>query len=1196
MRYFSNFELMKTRIRFILPVILTLIIFGCKSSPENDKQRALDLLSAKSLGLGYLEEFKLDDAEKAFLSFIKLAPNEKFGYANLGLTYLRMGKYSEAEKQLQKAIKIDDKDPDIRLILATVYQMSDRKEKAMSELKNSLTSSPDHLKTLYALTEMYSSNDTARNGERKKYLVHLSEKAPANLVPHLNLTDIYIRDGETDKALEQMETVKKQFPEFPAEARDYYGKTVDLLRKKDRANAIIQFTIFHNYLKVTSPYQAGIAELKGPGGSLIGFPVISFSTAGSVLGKDEEVPFTAIKFTDATAAAGLDAIKASEDGAGFPAGTFSHIEAEDYDGDGDIDLYAGGWDQSTASYKHYLFNNEMGRFRDIAQETGLTHTGKENSALFADFDNDGFPDLYILRENGDILYKNASKGNFKDVTSDSKAGSHTGGLRAVAFDADQDGDLDIFELKTGGNLLFRNNGDGTYTEMAEKMGLRGSDPKSTDLAFGDFDDDGDLDLVVTDEVKGITLYSNQRQGIYRDITATSGLKTGQALSAVAVADYDNDGYLDLFTVSPDGSGNTLYRNRRDGTFEIDNSSPALTAVLKNTGGNDAAFMDFDNDGHPDLVFAGKQRPDNKRALFLFRNNGKGVFTDVSELLPEAPLSGKKLTVFDYNDDGDPDLLVTGEKGGITLLRNEGGNNNHYIKMKLVGLRTGSAKNNYFGIGAKVELRSGDLYQTMVVRDPNILFGIGNRKKADVIRITWTNGVPQNIFLPESNQSIIESQVLKGSCPFLYTWNGKEYEFVKDILWRSALGMPMGIMGGTRKYAFADASDDYLKVPGEALSPADGKYKIQVTSELWETIYLDKLQLVAVDHPDTADIWVGEQFSPPPFPGMKIYTTGKKIFPVSATDDKGNDVLPLILEKDDRYVSGFSQGRYQGLTDLHQLILDAGDINVSGKIFLFMNGWVFPTDASINAAIGQSQETKVMSPVIEAVGKNGKWEVIDANPGFPMGKNKTVIVDLTGKLNSTDHRIRITTNMEIYWDQVFFSSDFSKVPYVSTVLDPVSADIHYRGFSESFRKGSRFGPHWFNYSSVSKDNKWRDLTGNYTRYGDVLPLLKEADSKYIISNAGDETSVTFAEKDLPSLPAGWKRDFLIRSVGWVKDGDLNTAEGKTVLPLPFHGMKTYPPSATDVYPSDRDHQDYLKTYNTRVVTGDEYRSALRGGLK
>ena len=278
--------------------------------------------------------------------------------------------------------------------------------------------------------------------------------------------------------------------------------------------------------------------------------------------------------------------------------------------------------------------------------------------------------------------------------------------------------------------------------------------------------------------------------------------------------------------------------------------------------------------------------------------------------------------------------------------------------------------------------------------------------------------------------------------------------------------------------------------------------------------------------------------------------------------------------------------------MKDLILDLGEIDQSKNLYLFMNGWIFPTDASINVAISQSHDMKVISPVIQVINKNGEWETAIEHLGFPMGKDKTVIADLSGKILTKDHRIRIRTNMEIYWDQIFFSDCLSNAPVISTVLNPVSADLHYRGFSRSFRKGGRYGPHWFDYSTVEKESKWRDLTGNYTRYGDVLPLLKESDNKYIISNAGDETSVEFSTNGLPALKNDWKRDYLIHSVGWVKDGDLNTAFGKTVLPLPFHGMKSYPPAENDSYPKDPELQKYLKEYNTRVITTDSYLNALK----
>lgn len=1183
---------MKTLHTILLIALCMLLQSGCKNPAEKDKQKSTDLMTIKTLGLAYLEEFKDEEAEQQFLRFIELAPREKLGYANLGLVYLRMARYPEAEEQLLKGLKIDPRDADIRLILATVYKMEDKPEAAIAQLQEALKSSPDHVKVLYDLTEVYATQaDEASRQLREEYMLKLVEKAPGNLVPRLNLTEIYIQKGETDKALEQLEMIHQQFPDFPKEAAGYYDKTISLLKKHDKDQAIIQFTIFHNYLKVTSPYQAGIVDLKGPGGSLIGFPLITFDQQSTSQLAENESILEVIRFTEVSASAGLDIIPAGSQAQKTGTESTAHVAAADFDSDGDIDLYAGSFDPVSNTYKHHLLSNEMGRFKDITAEAGIDHTGKEYDACFADYDNDGFLDLYVVKDEGDVLYRNAGQGAFEDVTGKALAGIKTGGNKALFFDLDHDGDLDIFEARSNPNLLLRNNADGTFTEQAAKMGISGGGDLSRDAAFGDFDEDGDIDFIVVNEKAGCILYSNQRQGIFKDVTEKSGLKSAGGASAIAVGDYDNDGYLDVFIASDNGGSSELFRNVRNGSFERVSKGKEVFLPLKQVKVYDAAFLDFDNDGYIDLMVAGSSGPDGK-GLFLFHNDGEDGFSDVSNLLPAEVKSGRQIAVFDYNDDGDLDLLIAGLHGGISLFRNDGGNNNHYVKMKLVGLKAGSAKNNHFGIGAKVEMRSGDLYQTTVVTDPNVHFGIGSRGKTDVIRITWTNGVPQNIFSPGTDQALIEAQTLKGSCPFLYTWNGSQYVFAKDILWRSGLGMPLGIMGGNTAYAFADASDDYIRIPGEMLKPKNGSYSIQVTSELWETIYFDKLQLVAVDHPDSVDIYVAEQFSPPPFPGYQVYQVGRKQVPVSARDSRGNDVRSFISEKDDNYLAGHKPDKYQGITEMEDLILDPGRLSGSKALFLFLNGWIFPTDASINTALSQSDNLMVMPPVIQVVNRKGEWETIIDNLGFPMGKDKTVIADLTGKFLSGDHRIRIRTNMEINWDYVFFSDEVSSAPVKSTVLDPVSADLHYRGFSASYRKGGRYGPHWFDYADVDKNTRWRDLTGNYTRYGDVMPLLREADNQYIISNAGDETSVTFDANILPELKNGWKRDFLIHSVGWVKDGDLNTAHGNTVMPLPFHGMKSYPPGARDYYPADPALQQYNREYNTRVVTIEGYLNALK----
>jgi hypothetical protein len=214
-----------------------------------------------------------------------------------------------------------------------------------------------------------------------------------------------------------------------------------------------------------------------------------------------------------------------------------------------------------------------------------------------------------------------------------------------------------------------------------------------------------------------------------------------------------------------------------------------------------------------------------------------------------------------------------------------------------------------------------------------------------------------------------------------------------------------------------------------------------------------------------------------------------------------------------------------------------------------------------------------------------------NIGFPQGKNKTVIVPLEGVFLSDDHRIRICTNMEIHWDHVFFAKPAGTVPVKVTRMVPSEADHHYRGFSRMYRKDHGNGPHWFDYSSVTTGPKWRDMQGFYTRYGDVRELLLDPDNQYIIANAGDETTICFNADDAGALPDGWSRDFLLYSVGWVKDGDMNTAEGNRVEPLPFHGMSKYPYEDPDSYPHSRELDSYHKMYNTREVTDRAFSRAI-----
>jgi hypothetical protein len=290
----------------------------------------------------------------------------------------------------------------------------------------------------------------------------------------------------------------------------------------------------------------------------------------------------------------------------------------------------------------------------------------------------------------------------------------------------------------------------------------------------------------------------------------------------------------------------------------------------------------------------------------------------------------------------------------------------------------------------------------------------------------------------------------------------------------------------------------------------------------------------------------------------------------------------LRESDDVYVSNLTPTKYQGVVESHDLVLDLGASAGGPGSLLFLRGWIYPTDASINVALSQQSSIRLASPSLEVRDANGGWRTAIANIGFPSGKDKTIVIDLAGKFPTADHRVRIRTNMQIYWDQAFVARDLPNESVKVTTLSPASAALHSRGFSRMYRKGGRYGPYWFDYDTVVKDSPWRPIGGAFTRFGDVLPLLRDPDDMYVIMGPGDETTIEFDARSASLLPKGWRRDFLLYTDGWIKDSDLNTAFGTTVNPLPFHGVKAYPYGPADAYPSDPQHQHYLREFNTRAV--------------
>src|SRR5687767_1592401 len=1142
------------------------------------------------LGLSYLQRNQLPEAEAEFKKLTKLAPDDPLGYASLGLTYLQAGRYAEAEKELKRARELDPASTEIGLALARLYSLTGRSSDARTTLEQLSRDTTGNARVLYALAELEGGQrDAAAVRRYEDRLREVLAVAPGNLVARLKLVDALARRGEADSTVRHLEEVRRIPPELPREARTYLDSTIQLLRAGQLAQSRPTLDRFLDLVEVTAQYQESMNDVKWPDAAIAGRPVLTFAPKDFIsMGRvRERATVDLAKFVDATDESGIPGAGTGTTApapAARPQGSAA-IAAGDVDGDGTDDLFVSTSSSAVRRTVGNLYRVQGGFVQDVTQRSSLSVPQGAAYATFADYDNDGWLDLFVIGAEGrGHLFRNRGNGTFEEATPKAGVADVKGARKALFADLDHDGDLDLLLLANGRRAVYRNNLDGTFTEATAAFGLAGSGD-ARDAVFGDFDGDGRIDVFITNAASSDVLLHNGGVQGFSDVTAASGLTTSGGSGAAAVGDYNNDGFLDLFVATTNGSEPALWLNKGNGTFTRDRRSSSAAQGLRSTAGLAATFLDYDNDGWLDLVVGGESiaRGSTSPSVFLFRNDGTGRFLDRSAVIPAAARAAgmSAISVSDVDDDGDQDLLLIDAAGAPRLLRNELGNSNLAVKVELKALRTGSGKNNALGIGARLELRAGEIYQTRVATGRVTHFGLGPHLKADVLRVEWPNGVPQTVYFPGSDQDVVEREMLKGSCAFVYAWDGTRFRFVTDAMWRSALGMPLGLMGGTSAFAPAGASQEYVRISGDALQPRDGRYVLQLTEELWETAYADEVKLIAVDRPDSIDVFVDERFVPPGPVSLRLFQIARRIAPRSAIDARGHDVLPALRDADDVYVSNLTPMQYQGVVEPHHVILDLGPEAGRPGTYLFLRGWIYPTDASINVALSQQSAIALAPPTLEVRDANGSWRSV-ADIGFPSGKNKTIVVELSGKFPTADRRVRIRTNMQIYWDQAFVARDLPNSPAKITTLAPTAADLHERGFSRMYRKGGRYGPYWFDYEDVSKESPWRPIEGAFTRFGDVLPLLRAGDDMYAIMGPGDEVTVQFDASSAASLPPGWRRDFLLYTDGWIKDSDLNTAFGTTVHPLPFHGARSYPYAPGDSYPSDAEHQRYVREYNTRVV--------------
>jgi hypothetical protein len=756
------------------------------------------------------------------------------------------------------------------------------------------------------------------------------------------------------------------------------------------------------------------------------------------------------------------------------------------------------------------------------------------------------------------------------------------GLTFVDFD--HDGDLDLFVTgepdhpSGNSNVLWRNNGNGTFTNWTAETGLVGATGTSNAI-LSDINNDRAVDLLVTGADTAPTVWLNQREGRFKAMPLYDAAGLPPTLG-IYVFDFDKDGWMDVVVTHAGPPGVTLWRNIEGKRFE------RIPLPIRDAGrGLGVTAIDFDNDGWLDLavILDTAHGPE----LHMLRNMGDQGFQDVSAKvgLDKIKLHNPgAMIAADVDGDNDLDLIVSQLDGEPLILRNDGGNRNHALRIDFKGLA-----DNKTGLGTKVEVFAGSLWQKWEIPGaagylsqgpPEILAGLGGADRADVVRLLWPTGVLQDEVEIAANKPVTFTELDRrgSSCPTLFAWNGQKYEFISDVIGAAVIGH---WISPTAKNT-ADP-DEWIKVNGSQLKARNGYFSVRFGEPMEEVNFIDQLRLVAVDHPAGTDVYPDERFldNPPFASGAPVLTSALRP-PAGAWDDHGRDVSGLLSARDRKYVGDFTNLSFAGFANMHSLTLDLGAWTPQNPLRLFLHGFIeYFTATSMYGAWQAGLDP--ISPYIEAQMLDGSWKRVIDDMGFPAGLPRTIVVNLTGKLPPSTRRIRIKTNLQIYWDQVLVDNGPEQHGGIKlTELPLASATLAFRGYPRQV-EGLIPGDLTYYYEEVSATGPFSQFRGNYTRYGDVTSLLQQVDDRFAIFGTGEDIDAEFSAAPLQSLAEGWVRDYFFYANGFVKDMDFYEATPFTVSDLPFHAMSAYPYPANERYPDDQQAIAYRLEWNDRYLS-------------
>lgn len=1137
----------------LLVITLSFLLYSCSPGEETPVEKTEEYEQAVSDFYVSLGASQTDEARFAFNKMNEVArafPEEAAAWANLGVYAMRQGNFDLAAERIAQAADLRPENADILYLAGLIESRRGNTSQSIAYLRSGIQADPDHLRTRYALLEELEREDDVANAEEVNQLLEdILERAPQNRLALMEGLRLAVKEENGEKAREYFNQLQNLISNPDSQQGQQFNTVRTLLEENDFSSLALEVSFLRVAIEPEPQFLADAEELRLPPTD-IGFLITEFlhlpKPEVSAAEPDMDMSFeqTGLDLSS-PGAVWVKGVTLLEDLPPFPISVY----------DGSI------W---------------------IDESTQLPFPGATEdllpvqSVIEIDYNYDFRNDLAAAGDQGFRLYRLNDDQTFTDVTEELglQAEIINGNFNgAWTFDVEMDGDLDILLSRINGSpILLRNNGDNSFTEQT----MFGEFTSLREVLWADMDGNGAPEAVILGENDELRLYRNLRGGSF-----DSPENIASDVVQAAVADTDADALFEIVAVGNSGEY-TEYSYEIDSGLWTQSNLFTTELELIDEGNYNLSATDIDNNGSIDIFLSGV--------------NGSELLLGNAELNFEkhslSTDSGKIVNIFDVEGDERLDFLGVTADNEAFYLKNSGTRNYfaRSIRARASG-GEGDQRINSFGIGGEMEVRSGLLYQKQLITSPIVHFGLGEYEEAEMLRIIWPNGSVQAEFAELGmGATIFNEQILKGSCPWLFTNDGEEVQFITDALWRS----PLGLRINAQQTAGVIQTYDRVKIPGDQLNPVNGVYDVRITAELWETHFFDYAGLYAVDHPVGTEVFIDERFVfPAPDLSTQIVTTPVSVG--SVTDQNGNDLTETISEKDERYIAPFQKTAYQGLTKEHSIEITLNNNGDRSKDnILVMHGWLRPTDSSINLALSQGTTDAPSGLKVEVSSGNSGWTVLHENYGFPAGKLKTILLDLENAFTSTVNRkVRLTTTSEIYWDSIQQAEKLSRDLIVEKSLQPVKQELNFRGFSEWYRQDpvSPMLPDYSNISSTAQ--RWRDLEGYHTRFGDVSELLREIDDRYVIMNAGDEMRYEFKEAD--PLAENHKRSFVFVSDGWVKDGDYNTEASATVLPLPYHGQADYEYKSAGTLFDDPVYQqhaeDWVK-YHTRYITPEVFRTALR----